>query len=296
MNSRGWNSFWFKEVGPEALGLGRLLFFAAVFYMHWDATLQGWIEYEKPEFWQPISFFQFLNYDSLNEDLYRWMATAWPVSLVLAGLGIFTRGTVLLAALQAILIFGWPHNFGKIHHSTHSVVLVLLILSLCRCGDAFSVDAWIKRALNLDKNEKSLDYYWPIQLIRVYVISIYVAAGWQKIRLSGLDWLSSENMSYLIVSRSTTTEFGYWVADIPELCAILAVVTVFVQAFSFLAFVHWRLAIFFVPACFSFHIGTYLIMGEEGQFFSYWLPYVFWLPFHSLWKNWSSPGPQFSNS
>src|SRR5215218_8113551 len=134
-----WMRFWFEPVGPLNLGLCRILFFGAFFLFYLQSDFSGWGEVSE-SFWMPVGIFKILHLSALSGGLLVAMQTIWKISLALSCIGIFTRPSTITSFVLGMYLLGLPQNFGKIQHNDALVVIVLGIMALSRCGDAYSID------------------------------------------------------------------------------------------------------------------------------------------------------------
>ena len=193
-----WQSFWFSPSGPRLLGVGRALVCAALWLDVAFTRRALWADL--PEiFYTPAFPLQYLGTPSYA--LSSALEGVWKLALFCSALGLFTRFSVAVSALLGMFVLSLPYNycgFGYAgNHHYHALELILWILAFSRCGDSFSLDAllWKRKVL------PSAHYTWPVRLIWVALSSVFFLAALTKLRVSGLDWVSSDNLSGLLVRR-----------------------------------------------------------------------------------------------
>jgi hypothetical protein len=198
---QGWQQYWFEPTGPAALGLCRIVFYAtlALCFARFDASEWGHVD---PVFWKPITLFRLFDLPLLSPHLLTVLQTIWKIALVTSCLGIWTRVSTWIAWGLGIYLLGLPCCFGKISHKHQTVVLVLGIMALSRCGDAWSLGARWKRTRPQSRQlEISAcgGYTWPVRLTRAIFISVFFAAGLYKLRTSQLAWVTSDNLANVLI-------------------------------------------------------------------------------------------------
>ena len=119
--------------------------------------------------------------------------------------GLFTRLSAFLATVLGVYVIGLPHFFGKVSHN-HHLLWFPAILSASRSADVFSLDALLlawKRAehgVTAPPNASRL-YALPLRFIWLLFGVIYFFPGFWKFWDSGLDWVLSENIKYIVFKK-----------------------------------------------------------------------------------------------
>lgn len=126
-----------------------------------------------------------------------------PAGLALAGLHM------VFAAHQPVLTMGWAQLYPSF----------VVYLALAPSGQAWSVDAWLRRrkgaSLSLDETFKP----WALRLLQIHVIAMYATAGWPRLAAAG--WLHGETVLHAVAD----TRFGRWGLDWHGLQPLLAIGT-----------------------------------------------------------------------
>jgi uncharacterized membrane protein YphA (DoxX/SURF4 family) len=275
-------SWLFKEYDPTAFGIFRICFYFSVFIFYMKLptiSVSEWFDAGLIPFFEPISFFKFFSYSSLqllnNFDLQFW----WYVSLVLSGLGILFPITSMMSFLLMLFGVGVSLNFGKIHHANHLMIMILGILAFSFNAGNLSFDSWISKKLRLPEIKMTS---WAIQTARIYMCIIYFSSGYQKMVYTGFKWIFSDNMQTIISTRPTITPLGLFIAQYPLLCQLMALVTVVAQLGAPLALFRGVHRYVIMGILFMLHIGTYAVMGNHGFFFGYNFCFLVWLPWEEI--------------
>jgi hypothetical protein len=211
---RQWNQFWFEAASPDNLGLCRIVLFGTMFLYYTLAPslfpswgyLQNFVPWGTVSrvFWNPVWLMSILHLPPASTPVLEGMQIAWRGALLLSCFGLFTRISTAISFALGLYFCGMEVSFGKIHHMDHVVIFSFLIMAFSRCGDAFSVDALIRKAragATPGPLATSGEYTWPVRMIWVVMALMYFAAGVSKLRHSGSEWIASDTMSHFLISH-----------------------------------------------------------------------------------------------
>jgi hypothetical protein len=259
-----------------------VLFFGAVFVLYLAYDVSPWSDVAEV-FWLPIPLFDYLHVKVLSPRMAQILQNLWKVVLVLSCVGLFTRLSTFTSFALGLHLMGLPQNFGKTHHQDAILVIVMGILALSRCGDSWSIDKliWKRRFSNgphTTQPRVSGDYRWPVRLVQVLITLIFFGAGISKIRHSGLEWVFSDNLRYLLLERSK--QWGLKVPQYSWLCKLLAGATVVGELFFPLVIFSRIARLILVPGMFMIQIGIILLMGINFKQFM--ICYLFWVPWDRI--------------
>jgi hypothetical protein len=201
-----WKRFWFEHATPLNLGSCRALFFGALFLFYLPNDFSAWAGVESA-FWKPIWLFSCLHLPVLSKNLLVIILVLWKLALGLSCIGLFTRLSTITSFILGIYLLGLPHNFGKTDHSDAILVFVFGIMALSQCGAALSVDRLVRMARRgSNPSAKQVvvsdEYTWPVRVIWLVMSLIFLGAGMSKIRHSGIEWVTSDNMAILLVQAN----------------------------------------------------------------------------------------------
>lgn len=202
-----WNGYWFAPGPPAGLALYRIVCFAALLAIYWNYDDRAWA-YVSPVFWMPVSVFHVLP-QPRNPEVVGAIQAIWKLSLLTSAAGILTRASTGAAALLGIFVLGLPNNFGTSHHDDAFVLLLLLVLSASRCGDAWTLDDFLRRRLRptgptRPPHPPNGEYTWPFRLAQALFLLVFAAAGIAKLRHGGISWMSAANLRPLLLSHLFT--------------------------------------------------------------------------------------------
>lgn len=282
-----WHAFWFAPAAPWPLGLCRAGFFGVFYVLFLTRIDLRWYALFPSGFYQPCSFFAWLSLPPPSWDVMEWLVTAFELSVILSALGLLTRLTTPTAFVLGLYVLGLQFNYGYLHWAHAIVPIVMGILALSPCGDALSLDALIRRAVTGKRAEAGGQYRWPIQLVRLVFVTVFLAAGLAKLRQAGLAWVLSDTLrnyflenQYVFRSEGATARghlLADWLIGRPDLCRVLAGLALALELSAPSALL-WRCARRgLIPLLFLFQVGNALLLYQDF-FFAYLGLYLFWMP------------------
>jgi hypothetical protein len=277
-----WNEFWFAPQSPTSLGVCRLLFYAGLLWLNWPPRMHAWVGvpaiYRKP-----LWTFEFFHMPFLQPRIVVGMEVVWTIAMLCAAVGLFTRVATAVAFVFGFYLLALGNNFGKIGHGDQAMVLSMLILALSRCGDGWSIDAWIRRRRRRDKPpvQPSGEYRWPVRMIWLLLSVVFCAAGASKLVRSGFAWITSDHLALTLIqahyfNAKPPTQWGLAIARHPWLCHVLAAGAIALELAFPLALVSRVLRIPIVAGTFLMQVCIGLTLGI--WFLPFLMLYLFWVP------------------
>lgn len=192
------------------------------------------------------------------------LKTAMVISLVLSTLGIFTVVSTKTSLLLVIFYQGVLRSFGHFNHDEMIGIYFLAVLAFTPCGDAFSIDRWLRKA---PRDRPPFAYAYPILLMQLLLAWVYVSSALIKLRVAGWKYLSSDNLPALAIFHSLDnlhdTHFKL-AFSLPQFKAYLpvAVVLVLIWELLFPAAIFWRRVRWLILAIgVIFHLSTLFLMN-----------------------------------
>jgi hypothetical protein len=198
------------------------------------------------------------------------------VSLLSASLGLFTAITTKSAALLFLFYEGLVRSFGLFNHDEMIGVYILVVLAFTRCGDGFSFD---KRLGLTTPRLPGFAYGYPILLMRILVAWSYFTSAVIKMRVTGLQYFSADNLPVVSIWHSLDNlhesqhKLAFWLPNIRGITgAIVVVALLWELAFPLAIFskvarriilpfgiVFHVSTIFFMNISFPYHMAAYLV-------------------------------------
>ena len=197
------------------------------------------------------------------------------VAAALAAAGRRRRATLAVAWLAYFALAALRASRGKIQHND------LLLLIGCVPFLAAPATRWLHRATT----GRSARWGWPVHTALTFVAGAYFFTGLRKLTVSGIAWVTSDNMRWILYAgangKAKVPEVALFIADRPWLSHLAAAgVMGFELAFPLLL-LRRRLRPAVVATAFAFHGGTWLTLGLD-----YW-KYAFVVTL--LLVDWSPP-------
>lgn len=197
----------------------------------------------------------------------------WSLAIATSVAGVaFTLGWRYVATgpvFAALLLWvtSYASSWGMIFHTENLLVLHVIVLALCPAADAWSLDA--RRRDATEQDDVGERYGWPVRLMCVLTVTTYAIAGYTKLRVSGLEWATSDLLrNYIAYDAlrkaelgSTHSPLGAWLASVPWVWQPIAFVSLATELGAPLALLSRRAAIVWVIAAWLFHVGVAALMA-----------------------------------
>lgn len=277
-----WNRFWFDPTTSDNLGLCRIFFYGLLLVYYAPVSYDGWAAIPR-SFFVPTWPFERLHIPILPDPAMALAAAVWKASLVLACVGFCTRLTTALAFVLGAYLIGVPYNFGKTEHMTALVVFALAFLALSWSGNAWSVDALIRRRFRGlgETLVASGEYRWPVRAVWVTMALVFFAAGMAKVIKGGPAWVFSEHFEISLVQRfydpnPPDVRLGLWVARHPWLARTMAAGSLAGELLFPLALFSRRARRVLPAALLLMQLGIGVVMNV--WFWTFMYCYLFWVP------------------
>jgi len=255
-----------KRLAPVQAVIYSLLF---LIYLPLDD--RGWTQVSAV-FWMPVSLFHLLPGPPRNAALIGALEILWKLSLLTSAIGLLSRISMVTAAALGFFLLGLPNCFGKIHHLDGFPVLLLAILA--------AGALWHGRSSQDD---------WPVRLAQALFLLVFFAAGYAKLRHSGLAWMTASNMRDIwlgeLFTHTPPTALASYLARYAWLCQLGAMGTVAIELSALPAIFIRRLRPFTLAGLFGLQAMIALMLGV------YFTPH---LAGYALFLPWDRYFPRFS--
>jgi hypothetical protein len=178
------------------------------------------------------------------------------VAAVLAACRRWPRQAFAVAWLCYLVLAGLRGSRGKVLHND----LLLLWTS------AVFLFAPVK--VSIRDREKSREHGWPIRTGIVVIALIYFFAAYHKLRRSGLDWVTGDNMSFILrwgpaIGEPALPEVADRIARSDALSRMTAALLLGVEV-AFPLVIWWRwMRPWLALAAVGLHIGTWFLLGLD---------------------------------
>jgi hypothetical protein len=212
----------------------------------------------------PVRFHPHFYMDVFGRMPSHAIATALQVSGIVAALvaaaGLAVRASLPIAFGCSLVLNGMVNSGGRIIVGNAALMLCLLVLVACgrAAGEAWVLGGCARRAAPIGER-----YGWPIRTAMITVALAYFFAGFQKWRYSGLSWVTSDNLRWILYGQAHPNGLSLAVADRPLLAHVLAAGALLLETCFPLVLLVPRLRWVFIPAAVAMHIGIRLTLGLD---------------------------------
>ena len=284
---RRWDAFWFAPASGIDLAVTRIAFFGGLLAIYGSRDVSALGE-ASSVLWAPLGLFRWLMLPEPASWVIQAGQIVWRLGLLCAAVGLWTRAATVIALVGGAFLLGLPQSFGAIRLDDAMLVPALGVMAMARCGDRLSFDRWLagRGGGASGPIPPSGEYTWPLRLVWVLMAMSYGGAGFAKLRMSGLGWLTSDHLARLLLEHQygvdppPVTTWGFTIAASPFLHHGLAAATLAIELAFPLALISARLRAAVVPASYSMHVGIRLLLGSN--FLGLIVLYAFWVPWERL--------------
>lgn len=181
------------------------------------------------------------------------------------------RNAFLVAWLSLLVLAGLRDSVGKVMHND----VLLLVGSMpfvfgplrARIGDA----------------RRSAAAGWPVRASAILIAMVYFWAGYQKLRFSGLAWVTGDNMRWTVYQASTTPlaktkVVSYFIGDRPWMGHLLAGGALTLEMTAPLLIAHrWTRWLFMIGSL-CLHTSIFATLGLDywGWILTVWIVLAPW--------------------
>jgi hypothetical protein len=218
----------------------------------------------------PVSLLKLLS-EMPSPGLARAVQIGGVVAAIAAAAGLAPRLSFPLAFGCSVFLNLMLNATGKIVHN--DVLLTLCLIPLvatprAACA-AWSLPGRLRglRAATPPAGRSGEAFGWPVRTAMVVIALAYFFVGFQKLRFSGPEWFTSENLRWVLYASSDAkadpNELALFIADRAWLAHVFAAATVALELLFPLCLFVPRLRWLFVPGAVGLHLGIYLMMGLD---------------------------------
>ncbi|HYH48178.1 MAG TPA: hypothetical protein VEG38_01390 [Acidimicrobiia bacterium] len=222
---------------------------------------------------------------------------AGVAAAALAAIGWRRRHTLALAWLAYFVLAALRASRGKIQHND------LLLLIGCVPFLAAPATRW----LHVATTRRSALWGWPVHTALAFVAGAYLCTGLRKLTMSGIEWVASDNMRWILYAgangKAKVPEVALFIADRPWLAYLAAAAVLgFELAFPLLVG-HRRARPVLIAVAFGFHGGTWLTLGLDYWKYAFVVTFLLvdWTPLIERlrqsvpgWQAWNNRTPTSS--
>ena len=207
-----------------------------------------------PSLFQPVPVVQWLSGPPP-----LWLVLGiWSVGLVAVVLTVVRRAPSIAfttAWVSLLLLTGWWGSSGKVMHNDLLLITVATPMLFARSP----------RSADIAADTNRVAWGWPPRAALAVLATVYCLTGVQKLRHSGLDWVFSDNLSWVIRQGSSPFGQGFAqaVADQGWLTRLFAAGTLVIELGAPMMLFFRRTRPLFALASFALHGSIWALMGLD---------------------------------
>jgi hypothetical protein len=191
---------------------------------------------------------------------------------LLAAAGLALRISLPAALVCFLVLNGMLNSAGRV--IVGDAVLTLCLLVLVAAGGAAG-EGWSLRGRC---SGSSARYGWPVRTAMVAVTLAYFFAGLQKWRYSGLAWVTSGNLRWILLDQAHPGRLALFVADRPALAHVAAAGALLLETCFPLVLLVPRLRWLLIAGAVAMHAGIRIALGLDYS--------AQWLTLVIVFANW----------
>lgn len=178
------------------------------------------------------------------------------VAALLAAARRWPRVTFAVAWLAYLVLAGLRGSRGKVLHNDLLLLWTSAVFLLAPVRAS-----WRDRVPSRENG-------WPVRVAIVVAALIYFFAGYHKLRRSGIDWVTGENMRYILrwgpaIGEPALPSVSDRIADSPLASQLTAAMLLGVEL-AFPLVIWWRrLRPWLALAAAGLHVGTWFLLGLD---------------------------------
>jgi hypothetical protein len=252
--NRLWERVWFSPAHPLCLTACRVILCAQALWILLSRPDLPDLARWPREFWVLADPWLALRFGLGLPPPLEWaLFVVLHASLLAALLGLRPALTCFVSALLLYHFAPFEEALASLPHTAFGGLTVptlgLFVLSFARLPPWRGAPSW--------------EHRWPFALVQLLFALSYFFPTLAKLRFSGLDWYTADNIAYYVLGNFTVTgaPLALALAARPVLCGAVAAGTLLLEALSPLVVVSSRFALAFVPAALLFHVGIRLTIG-----------------------------------
>ena len=291
-----WLSRGIPVIDAEAAGLFRIIF---------GTIVVAFFSFHRVDFWWLGGAVAVPLRDEVHGAVVRWLSANPGVFDLLAPwllttgvaftIGIFTRYSYALFVAGAIV---WAY-VAVLRDSTHphsTLILCLLALLPSRWGNAWSVDAWLRRgrAGSNPPRPAGKQYGYSVWVPGLVFGIAFAAAAWAKLA-NGPAWILNGTVKYHFITDSINAKVDWglqlaghpWLAILASMAAVATETLVITAAFSRREWYRFGLGM----AALGLLAGFWLFMGVFWP--GWWILLLAFLPWQHLSRTFARSQPSF---
>ena len=186
------------------------------------------------------------------------LQTLGVAGALVAALGLALRITLPLAFACGLILNGMLNSAGRVMVRD---ALLMLCLALVLAAGRAAGDAWTVGRPN--RSFFGERYGWPVRTAMVVIALAYFFAGFQKWRYSGLAWVTSDNLRWILYAQPHPNGLALFIADRPLLAHLFAAGALLLETCFALVLFMPRLRWLIIPSVIAMHVAIRIALGLD---------------------------------
>jgi len=254
---------WWRDDLPPLTGPLRLWSYFALMVLairNLKSPLRGLGFYEvtDPRVYELSGLLGWLGIGYIDPGVLLGVTVLTAIAWVAAGVGLWSRGSALIAALGACFLHGMYFSTGSYNHYWFLPIYAMFALSLARCRDRWTVDTYLwKPSRPAPLGESGL----PRKLILAAAVGFYFSAGVSKLWATGLPWADGQTVQYFGLTRGDRYPLAPVLAGSALLSRFLSIGSLTLEVAAPLALLSRWTRHLFVLGWIGMHVGIRYGMG-----------------------------------
>lgn len=215
---------------------------------------------------QPVSYMRLLGHMP-SQGVAGTLQVVGVAAALVAASGLALRASLSTTIVCSLVLNGMLNSTGRVIVGDAMLTLCLLVLLAAgsAAGDAWTVHLPRRRAVAAPPDGPR--YGWPVRTAMVTVALTIFFTGFQKLRYSGLAWVTSNNLRWILYAASDSSAhanlIALFIARRAWLAHLCAAGTVVLETGFPLVLFKPRLRWLFIPGMVTLHVAVRLAMGLD---------------------------------
>jgi len=210
--ARHYARLFFTTTDPRNLALDRILLFSftlVYFGMYRPVDLTAYAEI--PDLFLQVPVIpRRLGFEVAAKPTLHVLQSLWVASSIAACLGFATRASMLVATALFAYMVVLTNAFGHPRIGHPLLVFAMAILCTTRAGQAWSLDALVRRLRRRPEPARDDLFVWPRTLSFLLPLLTFWGAGIEKVHTSGFSWGWSDTLEHMVRGARYSFALSDW--------------------------------------------------------------------------------------
>lgn len=237
------------------------------------SPIRGFWYYEAtaPELFKTYGLIKLLHLPYLELEYIRILIMLVIIAWFCAAIGLFTRISAIITAIGVFFLHGFFLGSNAFNHAWFLTMYAFIALCFARTNDRWSVDYYLKKYFRKKIRHKSqsrpqkitlADTGFARQLLLVFAVGFYFAAGVSKLHTAGLAWTNGHLIQYF-AEIYHEPPLGLILADSFWLSRLSAMISLLFEVGAIAALFSRQARLILVLGWIGMHIGIRFSLGPR---------------------------------